>query len=213
MFFFQILSILANIAQAVPTTGSTVFPNGIPSGIPSTIDDFNLANRIGSVHGLLGQDAVNRLDNSWMASCYAFCAWQVDSGFNSKVCATNIEIHTHGVVIKGSPGSQEFFNSQLTMNYVQMYDHMEKRGYYNPLDGYHSCDCGENMPVVKRADASKMKQTPTGRYLKLNTGLVIPDPSDPENFELANESNSLKVAYNAQFNVEKGPPGNLRACL
>lgn len=162
----------------------------------------------------LGADATNetRIDNSWMSECalkgYAFCCWDVGNGGNSKQCYSKKSIHCHGVVIKGPPGTQDFLYSQLTLNYVQVYDHYQKRNYSSKLPGAkHSCDCGENMPQVQRSDASEMKTNPKGKQVTIN-GVTYPDPSDPGNFQPAG-NNDLKTAYNNEF---KKDLANLNNC-
>ena len=159
----------------------------------------------------LGTDATARIDNSWMSKCtqgYAFCCWDVDNGGNSKQCSSQKSIHCHGVVIKGTPGTQDFLYSQLTLNYVQVYDHYQQRNYYRTLPGAaHSCDCGENMPQVQRSDASEMKSPPKGKQVTIGS-VTYPDPSDPGNFQAAG-GNDLKTAYKKYLNKD---PANLNNC-
>ena len=202
-------------AAASQTTTTTAVANttsagAVPAALPDAATDQIRKDAKFKNVPVIGTDATARLDNSWMASCksgYAFCAWSVPNGANSNDCSTGARIHAHGVVIKGTPGTQEFYNSQLTMNYVQLYDHYQRRNYYKQLPGAkHSCDCGENMPNVRRSDASEMKATPTGRTLT-EGGVTFPDPSDPGNFQAAG-GNDLATAYKKSNNGQ-AMTGNL----
>lgn len=127
----------------------------------------------------------------WMDTCkngVAFCCWSLGpKNSNSKQCGSQDKghIHCHGTVIR--PGCLE--EAKLAMNYVQVWDHLQKRNYSQPLKGvgadgapHKACGCAEDMPRVKRSDASMLKQGI--KYKVGKTGLISSEGGNFQNVNL-----------------------------
>jgi hypothetical protein len=144
---------------------------------------------------LLSAEDQSRANNEWMKSCepsdVVFCCWtdgSVKNNPNSQFCPltdASPPIHCHGtVLIPGRPIEE----AMITINYVQVHDHLVKRNYYGNVEGFKSCDCGKNMPIVKRSDVSQLISTLYGTpFEKL-------DPALATNFN-SGSGNDLATTY------------------
>eukprot|EP00903_Cladosiphon_okamuranus_P008160 g7859.t1 len=120
----------------------------------------------------LGINLVNECDN-WDVPEFDFrtcqentymCCWTENDGEgmqdNTDVCRVGDtlypdesegEVHCHGMVWPEDATDQYI---HVVAQFVQHFDHRDRRGYYGSLKDAPMCDCIENMPVVTRADCS-----------------------------------------------------------
>lgn len=145
---------------------------------------------------LLTELEQQRASNEWMKDCVinaAFCCWTKGvKQSNTKLYESpKTTIHCHGTVIDKTT-KNGITDAQITLNYIQVYDHLKKRGYYGSVMGYNACDCAENMPKVKRADASQLKTN----FTVDSSGNA--DPTNARNFR-AGKRNDLECEYKARY--------------
>ena len=184
------------VAKSITETGSLIADplEGVKAGRKGTA----------ALQRLTADDTA-RGNNDWMAQCgsgVAACMWTEGTANNpnTNVCddAVTGPVHCHGTVIQD--GQLEM--AKLTMQYIQMGDHVSQRGYTGAIAGFNSCDCLENLPAVSRCDSSMMNANPTKL---LANGL--PDALAAGNFNNG-AGNNLANTFK-KFNAGKAVTGNL----
>eukprot|EP00903_Cladosiphon_okamuranus_P015443 g14263.t1 len=91
------------------------------------------------------------------------------------------EVHCHGFVW---PEDSSEVYVHLLAQYVQNFDHRDKRGYYGSLKDAPMCGCIEDMPIVSEADCSYPNPEKEGKFKActkndLRTRFLEVFPDDP----------------------------------
>lgn len=68
-------------------------------------------------------------------------------------------VHCHGFAWSEDEMEADARYKANNLFYVSMYDHMYKRGYVRNVPGAPMCGCAEKMPIVERADCTKIRAT------------------------------------------------------